>query len=62
MTARDPTGNIVSDSDDKPTTKYVRTKENRARQALRMAELVRQGCTVVVSKTSGATVFRFGGQ
>jgi hypothetical protein len=62
MPARDLTGNIVSDSDDKPEPKRVRTQGARAAQALRIAELERQGCTVVVSKTSGATVFRFGGQ
>jgi hypothetical protein len=55
--ARDLTGNIVSDSsDDKPTTKYVRTKEAKARQALRMAELTREGYTVVQGG-SGLTVF-----
>jgi hypothetical protein len=48
------------DSSDGPSTKYVRTKENRARQALRIAELTRQGYGVVQGP-SGVTVFRFGG-
>jgi hypothetical protein len=51
VTERDLTGQLVSDSSDDKPTKYVRTKEARARQALRIAELTR----------SGLTVFRFGG-
>jgi hypothetical protein len=52
--ARDLTGQLVSDSepgsilaDDKPTTKYTLSKEARARKALRVAELTRQGYSVV---------------
>jgi hypothetical protein len=58
---RDLTGNIVSSdsSDDKPS-KHTLTKEAKARQAERIAELTRQGYSVVVGST-GATVFRFGG-
>ena len=60
MTERDLCGHLVSsDSSDERPTKYVRTKENRARQALRVAELTRQGYTVV--DRGGLTVFRFGG-
>jgi hypothetical protein len=56
---RDLCGDIIRDSDEKPTTKHVRTKENRARQSLRIAELVRDGYTVVQGP-GGVTVFRFG--
>ena len=63
MTALDLTGAIVRDSpplvggsDDKPEPKRVRTKEARARQALRIAELERQGYTVV-DNGCGLTVF-----
>jgi hypothetical protein len=60
VTARDLCGQLVSsDSSDERPTKYVRTKENRARQALRIAELTRDGYSVVQGP-GGATVFRWG--
>jgi hypothetical protein len=55
----DLTGNIVSDSDDKPVSKHTLSKEAKARQALRIALLTREGCTVVRG-LCGLTVFRWG--
>jgi hypothetical protein len=54
----DLTGSLVSDGDEQPEpAKYVRTKEAKAAQALRIAALERQGCTVVRGQC-GLTVFR----
>jgi hypothetical protein len=65
VTERDLTGNIVRDSepgnilaDDKPTTKHTLSRKAKARQALRIAELTRQGFTV--DRGGGLTVFWFG--
>jgi hypothetical protein len=59
--ARDLCGELVSgDSSDGPSTKYVRTKEAKAAQALRISQLERQGYTVRVGQSAGLTVFRWG--
>ena len=61
MSRLDLTGSLVSDGDEQPEpTRYVRTKEAKARQALRMAALERDGHTVLRGQT-GLTVFKFGG-
>jgi hypothetical protein len=59
MIARDLTGALIRDSDDKPTTKYVLNKGAKPRQAERVRELTAKGYTVL-DRGSGLTVFRFG--
>jgi hypothetical protein len=60
MIARDLTGAIIRDRDDKPASKHTISKEAKARQAERIAELTRDGYSVVQGP-GGVTVFRFGG-
>jgi hypothetical protein len=60
--AQDLCGELVSgDSSDEAPTKYVRTKEAKAAQALRISQLEREGFTVVQGPSGGLTVFKFGG-
>jgi hypothetical protein len=57
--ARDLCGDIVGDRDDKPVSKHTLSKEARARQSLRVAELTREGFTELRGQT-GLTVFKLG--
>ena len=57
---RDLCGEKLEPDREAPEPKRVRTQAAKAAQALRIAELTRQGYSVVVGST-GATVFRFGG-
>jgi hypothetical protein len=61
VTARDLTGEKLEPDREAPEPKRVRTQAAKAAQRERIAELTRQGYTVL-DRGSGLTVFRFGGR